>query len=653
MSRKTKQKRAPGTPAGGNLRHGLGALVRSRRTEIFVCLGLAIAVLLVFAQVAGFDFVNLDDPRNVAENPAVRNGLTLDGVVWAFTDTRLDYWHPITWLSHMVDAQLFGMRPGAHHLTSVFIHILNAILVFVVLRRMTGAVWRSATVAALFAIHPLRAESVAWVTERKDVLGGMFWWLATWAYVEYAKHAASWRRYGLVVVLFVMGLMAKPVVMTLPFFLLLLDYWPLKRSRGQSTMSLVDTADGPHAIITKPLLREKIPLFALSGLFVVFTFQAQHATGATEWMGPLPFSARLANSVVAYATYLMNAVWPYPLAAIYPYNRLLPAWQVAAAALLLAAVTALVVWKAARLPYLAVGWFWYLGVLVPVIGLVQLGFQARADRFTYTALTGVFVMLVWLLHDLMAKWRHRRAAAIAIAAVILPALAVRAWSQVSYWHDSIALFRQNLTVRPHNALALNSLGTALAETGRTDEALACVSEAVRLNPTYARARNSLGNLLLRKGRVEEAVSNLSEAIRLQPDLSVAHSNLANAFLEQGRFPQAAAEYAEALRLGLTSQDEVEARTNLGVILSKQGKAAEAAAQYSAALELDPSSSLARRNLAVALMKLGRIQEARTQLSLLLSVDPGDQEARDALNQLAGSSRGVTGSSSAQQNMPTK
>jgi Tfp pilus assembly protein PilF len=670
----------------------------SHQAEICICLGLAAATLLVFAQVRNFNFISLDDGQNIFENAQVKSGLTAKSVTWALTVTDLDYWHPLPWLSHMLDVQLFGMEPGWHHLTSVYIHILTVLVLFLVLRRMTGAIWRSAIVAALFAIHPLRAESVAWVTERKDVLGGLFWWLTTWAYVEYAKRSFSWRRYALVVAMFVLALAAKPVVMTLPFFLLLLDYWPLKRGQpdlspfpvaGNATAAgkgdrsgcpllttklspegttensprrkpwvaykteespgtgrqkspdalclqlfrAVGTRDRPHILIN--LLREKLPLFALSGFFIFLTFKSQRQIGTTEMAGHLSFAVRIANSIVSYATYLLNAVWPYPLAAIYPYNEHLPVCQVVAAGLLLVAVTALVIWKAVRFPYLAVGWFWYLGVLVPVIGLVQMGFQSRADRFTYTPLIGFFLMIVWLLHDLMSGWRHRRAASIAMCAIVLPALAARAWSQVSYWHDSLTLFEQNISVAPDNKWALNNLGWAYFDTGQVDKAIATFSRAAQLDPTeeHVQARDNLGVALAKAGRLPEALASFDKALRLTPRNADAHANRAMVLVRTGRLDEAVAEYQAALRLGLSAQLTAETRTNLGTIFLQRGAIADAIAQYSEALRLSPHYALAHLNLAKALIELGRKQAAMNELYAVLSIEPDNQKALEMARSL--------------------
>ena len=614
MPRKTKNK---GVRNGGA---GFSRLLRRYRVEICLSLGLIAAVALVFGQVARFQFVNWDDDSNIYNNPAVQDGLTWDAVVWAFTNTKLDYWHPITWVSHMLDCQLFGPWPGGHHLTSVVVHALNVLLLFLLLRGMTGAVWRSAMVAALFAIHPLRAESVAWVTERKDVLSALFWWLATWAYVAYTKETSSRIRYGLVIALFLMALMSKPNAMTFPFFLLLLDYWPLDRAR-KDLGSLWS------------LLREKIPLFALSAAFVFLTFRAQRGIGTTEMAGRLSLPVRVANSVVAYATYLRDMIWPANLAALYPYQKQLAAWQVAWAALLVATVTGLVLWKAARFRYLAVGWFWYLGVLLPVIGLVQMGLQSHADRFTYIPLTGVFILIVWGLHDLMEGWRFRTRAAIILAAVVIPALGVRAWSQVGTWRDGITLFRHNTVVTPDNEWAWLDLAAALDQGGRKDEAIRCLTETLRLDPNNAMAYDARGVLRIHQWKLEEALSDFTSEEKIRPG-AYAHYHRGAILKQLGRKDEAMPELAEALRLGgMLPEFTLHTQMDLGVILGEQGKYAEAAAQFSQALSIDPNFQPARKDLARALIGMGKMEEAGKQLATLISMNPADAEARQLLQQI--------------------
>jgi tetratricopeptide (TPR) repeat protein len=633
----------------------VAGVARLYRLEIYLSLGLIAAIFLVFGQVAGFSFlVDYDDDVNVYNNPSVKYGFSLPALKWAFTAMHPDYWRPLIWLSHLLDVQLFGLNPAGHHLTNVLIHTLNALLVFVILRRMTGAIWRSAAVAALFAIHPLRAESVAWITERKDVLSGLLWWLTTWAYVEYAKDTGSRKRYWLVIAVFVLALMAKPSVMTLPFFLLLLDYWPLKRL--QLTYASVI-----------PLVREKLPLFILAAVSALATFRSQREMGTTELVGDLSLPLRLANAVVAYATYLYNAIWPVNLVTMHPYDRHLGAWQIVASALLLAAITLLVLWKAGRLPYLAVGWFWYLGVLLPLVGLVQMGYQARADRFTYIPLVGIFVLVVWGLHDIMGRWRPARTAAIALAALVLPALGVRAWCQVGYWRDTITLFRENVSITPDNHWALNNLGVELTNRGNYQEAADCFSHAARLEPKYWEAHCNLGmalyhmhrtdeaiasfqralrlkperadiycklaNTLADGERWDEAIANYTEAIRMKPDFAEAYYNRAAMLLAMGRLEEARRGFEQALEMGVPPSLTVLAETDLGLIAARQGKTPEALPHLFRALRLDPGSQVTRKHLIETIVNMGRAPAAVQALRTLLSIDPGDADIREYLNAL--------------------
>jgi tetratricopeptide (TPR) repeat protein len=628
-------------------------LVKLYRSEICLCAGLIVGILLVFSQVAGFSFLHYDDDANVYNNPNVKQGFSLHALKWAFTAMRPDYWRPIIWLSHLLDVQLFGLNPAGHHWTNLLIHTVNVLLLFVILRRITGAVWRSAAVAALFAIHPLRAESVAWVTERKDVLSGMFWWLTTWAYVEYAKDSGSRKRYWLVIGVFVLALMAKPTVMALPFFLLLIDYWPLRR------LELTRTA-------TLTLIREKLPLFLLAAVSMLVTARSQRELGTLEIIPNLSFPLRLANAVIAYATYLYNALWPVNLIAIYPYNRHPAAWEILASVLLLAGVTLLVLWKAGCRPYLAVGWFWYLGVLLPLVGLVQMGFQARADRFTYIPLVGIFVLAVWGLHDLMCQWRHARTAAIALAVFVFPALGVRASSQVSYWRDTITLFRENVRVTPDNQWALGLLGAELINAGSTQEGLNYLSRAVRLDPGNWFAHNNLGKALYYLHRPNEAIISFRQSLHLKPDFAEAYDNLGKVLVDERRWEEAVAIYSELVRLmpdaagayydrgiGLLEIGRLEearhdferalnlappppmaslCEADLGQIAVRRGNTGEALPHFFKALRLDPDSLAVRKSLFEAIVKMGPTDAAIQSLRSLLSVTP-DSDIQKYLNAL--------------------
>jgi len=463
---------------------------RARATAIAIALALAALVLAIYAPVRHFDFVQLDDPAYITENPHVLRGLTLDGVRWAFTTGHAANWHPLTWLSHMLDAELFGVAPGPHHLTSVLLHALNTLLLFGALLRMTGAVWRSAVVAALFGVHPLRVESVAWVAERKDVLSALFWLLTLRAYAGFAAPAEPaaprrGRRYALALALFALGLMAKPMLVTLPFTLLLLDWWPLGRLGRTGAW---------------PLVREKIPFVALAAASSAVTLIVQERGGAVSAVSSEPFALRLENAVVSLVAYLRDMLWPAGLTVIYPFPESVPAWQAAGACLVLGGIS-LAAWRLARShPYVPVGWLWYLGTLLPVAGLVRVGLQARADRYTYVPLIGIFIAVVWGGAELAARAGARfprrpalpAAAPALLAAASILALAAAARHQVGYWKDNVTLWTRAtvLTLRVDEFEAHMSLGAALAAQGRSGEALRHFAEAVRLRPDSAEARRA-------------------------------------------------------------------------------------------------------------------------------------------------------------------
>jgi protein O-mannosyl-transferase len=497
----------------------------TRRTTILIAVALVALDLIVYAPVRHFDFVQLDDPAYVTENPQVLKGLTGESVVWALTTGHAANWHPVTWLSHMLDVQLFGVAPGAHHAVNLLLHIVNTLLLFGILLRLTGATWRSAFVAALFGVHPLHVESVAWVAERKDVLSTLFWMLTTWAYVAFARaprseaasSASRGRRTGLYLLAlasFSLGLMAKPMLVTLPFVLLLLDWWPLGRwTPGRP----LDREAHPVRNIW-PLVREKVPLFALAAASSVVTVIAQQRGGAVSTLETNPFGLRLQNAVVAVVAYLRDMLWPAGLTVFYPFPESVPGWQLAVACLVLLAISAAVFRLARREPYLPVGWLWYLGTLVPVAGLVRVGLQARADRYTYVPLIGVFIMMAWGAASVAARVRVLRHGipVAAAAGVLVCALAAR--EQVGYWKDNVTLWTRAtmLTLHVDQYEAHMSLGTSLGNQGRIDEAGRHFAEAVRLRPQSDAARYSLGLALAKTGRAAEAADEFNEALRLNP-----------------------------------------------------------------------------------------------------------------------------------------
>jgi tetratricopeptide (TPR) repeat protein len=590
------------------------AIMRRYTTEVCLCLLLVLATLSVYGQVANHDFINFDDSDYVFDNPRVLSGLSWSNCTWAFRTTHAANWHPLTWLSLQLDAHLFGTKPRGFHLTNVGLHLANTLLLFLVLRWFTGAPWRSALVAALFALHPQHVESVAWVSERKDLLCALFAMLTLAAYGWYVR-SPGWLRYGLVVLPFALGLMAKPMLVTLPFVLLLLDAWPLRRWPGRAWL---------------PLLVEKLPLFVLSAGSSAVTCYAQQSGGAFQALQHLSLAERGANAVVSYGSYLRMMFWPADLAVFYPHRQnLLSLWQVAGAAAVLLAISGLVAWQARRRPYLIVGWLWFLGTLVPVIGLVQVGGQAMADRYTYLPLIGPFVMLAWGLPDLAAalspgcKASGRRsihALLVPAAAVILVACTVATWKEVGCWQNSLTLWEHAL--RNHkSSVARNNLGLVLMGQGRMEEAIACFREATQLGEderhVLATAHVNLGMALLKSGQLDEAVEHCNEAARLQPALAIAHNNLAVGLERKGKMAEALEHYAEALRL---DPSYANAHNNLGTALVKLGRYAEAAACYREAVHFGPQVAKYRYNFASILQEVGQEVESAEQFREALRLD---------------------------------
>ncbi len=568
---------------------------------------LAVLTWVTFWPLVGHDFDEYDDVKYVTRNPHVQHGLTGDGIRWALTSFYASNWHPLTWMSHMLDWELFGARPAGHHAVSLLLHLANACLLFLGLDAMTGARGRSLTASALFAVHPLHVESVAWIAERKDVLSTLFWMLATLAYVRYVR-SPSRARMALVAVLFAAGLAAKPMLVTLPFVLLLLDAWPLGR-RG-----------APF------LLREKLPLFALAAVSCAVTLAAQRgAIGTTE---AYPLAARAANALVAYATYLLKALWPANLAVFYPYApRSLGAPGVILSALVLAAATAGAYFLRRARPYAWTGWLWYLGTLVPVIGIVQVGLQSSADRYTYVPLVGIFVIVAWGVPELAARWRLAARAIPVAAAVAVGACAVAARVQVGYWRDGFTLWDHALAVDPGNYYAHTGVAIAAADAGRAEEASRHFAEAIRIAPDYAEAYHGWGLLLAHQGRLDEAITRYDAAVRLKPDFVAAQNNLGAALASAGRFADAASHYREALRL---VPDDPTVRANLGQALARQGRLDEAVAELDRALRLDPRMAAAHDALGLALFQLGRADEAIAHYREALRLDPTSVGPRNNL-----------------------
>jgi Flp pilus assembly protein TadD len=593
-----------------------------------VAAGLVALTTVAYSGVGRLPLVPLDDQGYVYENPHVMAGLTAAGIRWALTTMDMANWHPLTWLSHMLDVQLFGLDAGYHHLTNLAIHALNTLLLFLLLARTTGALGRSACVAALFAVHPLHVESVAWVAERKDVLSTFFWLLTTGAYVWYARAPGRWR-YTAVVAGLALGLMSKPMLVTLPFVLLLLDVWPL----GRVSFAGEQIGDKGGAVRTArvqtalALAREKIPLFVLAACSSVVTVLAQSRGGAVRPLELLPIGVRVATALTSYVMYLVKAVWPSRLAVFYPLDRSIHFWQVGGALAVLVAITWLAIGARRRQPYLLVGWLWYLGTLVPVIGFVQVGMQSMADRYTYVPLIGVFVMGVWGISDAVARWAGRRVALPAAAAVIVIACTVATRAQVTLWQDARTLWTHALAVTGDNELAHVAVGTLLGAEGRYAEAVPHFREAIRIAPDSATAHRDLGLALISMGRLDEAVEHLSMAVRYQPSFVQAQHELGAALAGLGRYGEAIPHYLEALRL-----DPSQPATHwaLGVALMTFGRADEAIAHYQEALRLRPDFAKAHNDLGFALMAEGKNEEAKSHFAEALRLEPDLTEAHDNL-----------------------
>jgi tetratricopeptide (TPR) repeat protein len=518
----------------------IALLITSRRwLPVGVCICLAVLTCIVFGQTLWHDFINYDDPRYVYENTKITSGLSIAGIGWAFTHIHSENWHPLTTISHMLDCQLYGLKAGGHHFTNFLLHTIAAILLFLALQCMTGALWRSAFVAAVFAIHPLHVESVAWVAERKDVLSGVFFMLTLLAYVHYAR-ARSIGRYLLVALAYALGLMSKPMLVTVPFVLLLLDYWPLGRIRGQKS----DVSGHENLAM---LVVEKIPLVGLSAVSSVVTFLAQR--GAVGWTEQLPVLARINNAVVTYVVYAWQMLWPVKLAVFYPHpeNRL-PLSEIILALAILIAATAVAFAFRKKGPYLVTGWLWYLGMLVPVIGLVQVGWQGHADRYTYLPQIGLYVLLTWAVADLTARWRRQREILSASAAVIISVLSWRAWIQTSYWRDSETLFTHALAVTSNNDVAENNLGIVFLRKGNLDEAISLLQAAVDLRPENSPAHENLAKALLQKGQVADALVHYRKLLELQPDNIEVHNIVGTVLIQQGRIREGVEEWQKVLTI---------------------------------------------------------------------------------------------------------
>jgi tetratricopeptide (TPR) repeat protein len=663
-----------------------------RTPLIATVLFLVVINVVVFGAVRHYGFANFDDGIYVYDNARVLRGFSLANLSWALFHPHIGHWHPLTWVSLMLDIDFFGVgNPGAQHAVNGVLHTASTLLLFFALKRMTNAPWPSAVVAALFAVHPIHVQPVVWITSRKDVLSTFFWFLALWNYARYVERRTL-ARYLFVAASLVLGLMTKPMLVTAPFLLLVLDYWPLGRMRGGAART-------EAAMAPRRLVREKLALFFAAAFTCFMAYYAGQQHGVLRPLDALPLPVRMANAVVAYASYVGKIFWPHDFAIHHPHpGDTLGLWHVVGAVVFLAAVTLLALWVRRSRPYLLAGWLWYLGTLVPVIGIVQIADHGMADRYVYVPSVGIFIMVVWFAADVFRRWRYGRAAAASAALGAVAAFMLISRVEVGYWADNVALWQRTLRATSHNVVAHNNLGTALEAQGEFSRAVAEYSKAIEIDSAYVQAHNNLGNALMKLGRAAEAAEAYAEAIRLEPDYAQAHGNRANALMTQGEPEQALDDYLEAIRISPRFADarnnlekalamlmqrgeidravawlerrlqadpgDAEAHIYLGVVSDMRGEPGDAVAEFREAARIDPQNAVVHNklglaayrrgdypraeghfadairitpddvglhlNLGLTLRRLGRNREAADQFEKVLRIRPNHPGARDAL-----------------------
>ncbi len=599
---------------------------RALSNPVLLCLLLAAATLSVCWPVVHCDFLNYDDPEYFTANPHVLTGLTPANVAWAFTTGHAGNWHPLTWLSLMLDVELFGTGPAGPHFTNLLFHAANTVLLFLLLRRLTGASWRSALVAALFALHPLHVESVAWVAERKDVLSGFFFMLTLLAYANYTQRRPSSSpqspilNYFLALLFFTLGLLCKPMLVTLPLVLLLLDWWPLNR---------ISDFRFPVSDL-KHLLLEKIPFFALSAASCVVTFIMQQKYGAVAALVKVPMSSRFENAFVSIVRYLGKAFCPVSLANPYPLPGHWPALPALSAFALFAGLCGMAVCFRKKFPFGFTGWFWFIGMLVPVIGLVQVGNAAMSDRYTYLPLIGVFIILVWGAGEAAARWRLPRPAIAVIALLLLLVMAGRTRHQISFWQNSGTLFSHTLAVTENNYLAQNNLGTWLSDNGRIAEAMEHFQRSLQIQPDNPDALFNAGNASAKLGNWDAAITNYQSVLRMAPAQADVFNNLGIALAAKKQYAEAVTNFEASLKL---NPDFADAHNNLAAVLFIEHRFDEAARHYRQALRLTPNDSRIYINLGDTLVRLGQVLDAVQCYQEALRLKPNDAKAAAKLRAL--------------------
>ena len=596
------------------------------RHDILIFLLLVIATLIAYWQVMSHGFVSFDDPSYILNNRHVKDGLTLKGIRWAFSFTGISYWHPLTWLSHMLDCQLYGLTPGMHHSTNLILHIVNGLLLFQVLKLVTGALWRSAFVAALFLLHPLNVESVAWVAERKNVLSTFFWMTTMWAYVGYT-HRPGCFRYLLVLLLFVLGLMAKPMLITLPFVLLLLDYWPLCRfklpqiRRECNAQTGAFENSGFQGTTLLRLIGEKLPMIVF---LPVSLYLSLASVTYVISMGLVPMKLRIANALISYPTYILKMIWPLHLSVFYPYPKAIPWWQAAGAGLLLICIFVPAFLAVRTRPYFTVGWLWYMGTLLPAIGLTQTGlWPAMADRFAYVPVIGLFFIISWGVNEILAGEGNKSLFLAIFAVTILSALTVCTRFQVSHWRNSIALFEHAVEVTGNNYVAYEKLGEAMDEQHMVAEAIRHYNKSLQINPDFWPTHLNIGVALRKEGKLHEALEHLYRVLSLKPDSVEAHIELGITLEAQGSLTQAVTHYFEALRI---KPDFLKAHISLGNCMARQGNVKDAVYHYHEALRIDPAYAGAYINLGKIYKGQNNIKDAILYYRKALQYSPNMVQA---------------------------
>ena len=567
--------------------------------------------IATYCQLTECDFISFDDNLYVAENSYVQDGLTYKGIIWTFTTFHAGNWHPLTWLSHMLDCELYGLNPMGHHWTNLLFHVANTLLIFFIFQKMTGAIWKSAFVAALFAVHPLHVESVAWVAERKDILSTFFGLLMIIAYYRYVNKP-NIAKYLLIILFLSLGLMAKPMLVTMPFVLLLLDIWPLKRLN----FSLNQLPDKNSNLML--LIWEKIPLIILAVISIILTFLAQQSSGSVQSLELIPINYRIANALIAYSGYFIKVIWPQNLSVFYPHLGInQPIWKVVSSTLFLIGTCFWAIRASKKYPYMLVGLLWYIITLLPVIGLIQVGAQSMADRYTYIPLTGLFIIFTWGMHDLLSKNERYLNSILSLSAVIIiSALSLISFNQVKHWKNSTALFENAINVTDDNWLAHNNLGAELYNKEKLDKSVFHFQEALKIKPLYFSAIYNVGKAYHKKDKLDKAIFYYNNALKIKPEHEDTHNNLANLLFALGKIDEAASHYTSILRI---NPDNADVHNNLGYLLVTQKKRKEALLHFNEALRINSKHADALYNLGCLMIKQGKSEEAIVHLAKFLTV----------------------------------